>query len=100
MFQKMKLILKPIGNWTLFTVSVAVAFGLGYYYPVLQKSLKEEPQKFIQPKSLNQTSVSITDRGELIIIDRTSGKLDVYENKVGSAIFKAYGNVLTCNQPE
>lgn len=100
MLQKLKLILKPIGNWSLFTVSVIVAFGLGYYYPVLQKSLHDEPQKFIQPKSLEQTSVSVTERGELLIIDRNTGKFEVYEHKVGLAIFKAYGTLLTTNQPQ
>jgi hypothetical protein len=44
--------------------------------------------------------VSVTDRGELLIIDRESGKLEVYEESVGLAVFKAYGTRITSNQPK
>jgi hypothetical protein len=66
----------------------------------LQKSLNEEPKKFLQPKTHERTSVSVTDRGELLIIDRESGKLEVYEESVGLAVFKAYGTRITSNQPK
>jgi hypothetical protein len=98
--EKVKQFLKPVGNWTLFIVSITAAFFVGYYYPTLQKSLNEEPKKFIQPRTQERTSVSVTDRGELLIIDRESGKFDVYEESVGLSVFKAYGTRITSNQPK
>lgn len=95
---KLKSLLKPVGNWTLFIVSCMSTFFLGYYYPVLHKTLHEEPKKFIESKTLNQCSVSITDRGELLIIDRTTGTFDVYKENVGLTIFKSYGSRITSTQ--
>jgi hypothetical protein len=40
---KAKVILKPLGNWTLFTVSCLSAFCFGYYYPTLKKLISDEP---------------------------------------------------------
>lgn len=100
MLQKAKMLLKPVGNWTLFTFAVVASFSIGYYYPTLQKSLKHEPKKFVQPKSLNECSVSVTDRGEMLIIDRLNGTFDVYDESVGLAVFKAYGARITSNQPK
>ena len=98
--EKLKQVLKPVGNWSLFIVSITTAFFVGYYYPTLQKSLNEEPKKFLQPRTHERTSVSVTDRGELLIIDRESGKFDVYEESVGLSVFKAYGTRITSNQPK
>ena len=102
MLQKAKTMLKPIGNWTLFTASIIAAFFIGYYYPAIQKSMhhEKEPLKFVQPKTLENVSVSVTNRGEMLIIDRLNGTYDVYDESVGIAVFKAYGNRITSNQPK
>ena len=44
--------------------------------------------------------MSVTDRGELLILDSTTGTFEMYEEPVGMSVFKAYGNVLTSNQPK
>jgi hypothetical protein len=100
MIEKIKIILKSVGNWSLFTCAIIASFFIGYYYPNLQKSIhhEKEARKFIQPKSLNQVSVSITDRGEMLIINRVNGMYDVYDESVGIEIFKAYGNQITSSQ--
>ena len=102
MLQKVKLMLKPVGNWSLFTASIVASFFIGYYYPALQKSMNHENglQKFVQPKTLEQVSVSVTDRGELLIISRSNGMCEVYDETVGIAVFKAYGYRITSNQPK
>ena len=101
-WDKAKAMLKPIGNWTLFTVSCIAAFCFGYYYPSLKKLVSNEPAttKEIIVKDSKQCTVSVTDRGELLILDRTSGTFEIYAEPVGMSVFKAYGNVLTSNQPK
>jgi hypothetical protein len=42
-----------------------------------------------------QTTVSVTDRGELMVMDRSTGKFEVYEEAVGLNVFKAYGSRIT-----
>ena len=97
-----KSLMKPIGNWTLFTVSIIAAFCIGYYYPALKTLLSgaEQVQKGIVIQNSKQCTVSVTDRNELLILDRTTGTFDIYEETVGMAVFKAYGNVVTSNQPK
>jgi len=100
--EKVKSIMKPVSNWILFTSAIVVSFSLGYYYPSFQKLIepKEAPAKFVQPLTLESCSVSVTDRGEMLIINRTNGEFDVYDEQVGLAVFKAYGNYVTSNQPK
>lgn len=101
-FEKMKTLLKPVSNWVLFTAAIVVAFSLGYYYPSFQKMTSNDnaPAKFVEPLTLENCSVSVTDRGEMLIINRTNGEFDVYDEQVGLAVFKAYGNYVTSNQPK
>ena len=100
---KIKGYLKPIGNWTLFTVSCLSAFCFGYYYPSLKKLVLEEETKVVKEvvvKDSKQCTISVTDRGELLILDRSTGTFEMYTEPVGMSVFKAYGNVLTSNQPK
>jgi hypothetical protein len=93
-------VMKPVSNWVLFIVSCILSFFVGYFYPIVNKALHEEPTKFIKFGSLKETSISVTDRGELLIINRVTGKYDVYDESIGLSIFKAYGTHITNNQPK
>ena len=95
-----KAVLKPISNWALFSMSVTAAFFIGSYYPTIKSSLQDNKTKIVNPIDLNQCSVSITDRGEMLIIRRNSGEFEVYDENVGLAVFKAYGSRITSNQPK
>lgn len=100
--EKARNLVKPVSNWMMFTAAVVVSFSMGYYYPSFKKLIepKEAPKKFVQPLTLESCSVSVTDRGEMLIINRTNGEFDVYDEQVGLAVFKAYGNYVTSNQPK
>lgn len=100
--EKTKTLVKPVSNWVLFTGAIVVAFSMGYYYPSFKRLVepKTDPKKFVQPLTLESCSVSVTDRGEMLIINRTNGEFDVYDESVGLAVFKAYGNHVTSNQPK
>jgi hypothetical protein len=100
--EKTKTFVKPVSNWVLFTAAIIVSFSMGYYYPSFKRLIepKEAPKKFVQPLTLESCSVSVTDRGEMLIINRTNGEFDVYDESVGIAVFKAYGNYVTSNQPK
>lgn len=97
MLEKLKSLVKPISNWALFTASVIGAFFIGYYYPTMMKSIHDEP-KVIDLKTVDRCSVSVTDRGEMLILDRMNGSFEVYDEQVGLAVFKAYGARITTTQ--
>lgn len=102
--EKVKTWAKPVMNWVIFCTSCIAAFFIGFYYTPIQKSLQkdQEPQVNvgIQIKNAQHYSISVTDRGELLFLDRTSGNTEIYEESVGLAVFKAYGTRITTNQPK
>jgi hypothetical protein len=93
-----KLLLKPIGNWALFTMSVVSAFCIGYYYTSIKTMLVgANTKRSVAVMTSAQCTVSVTDRGELLILNRSTGTFDLYEDRVGAEVFKAYGRVVTSN---
>ena len=95
MIQKLSKSLKSLGNWIL-TVTVALsAFFLGYYYPKIKQTIVGEQKTFIVPKNSSQITVSVTDRGELMVMDRATGKFEIYDEAVGLNVFKSYGSRIT-----
>lgn len=92
MVQKATKTMKSLGNWIMVTTVALSAFFLGYYYPKIKQTIVGEQKSFIVPRTSNQITVSVTDRGELMVMDRATGKFEIYEESVGLNVFKAYGN--------
>lgn len=93
--QKATKAIKSVGNWVMIAITALSAFFLGYYYPKIKQTIVGDQKTFVLPKTSNQITVSVTDRGELMIMDRGTGKFEIYEETVGLNVFKAYGNKIT-----
>jgi hypothetical protein len=93
--QKVTKAIKSVGNWFLVAITALSAFFLGYYYPKIKQTIVGEQKSLIAPKTSSQITVSVTDRGELMVMDRGTGKFEIYEESVGLNIFKAYGTKIT-----
>lgn len=89
--ERIKKIIKGLGNFLTFALVLAIGFAIGYYYYVFTtKPTNESPLGSV--KTMNETSVAVNERNELLIIDRTTGHYTVYCDSVGSAIFTVYAN--------
>jgi hypothetical protein len=93
--QKITKAVKSVGNWFMIAITALSAFFLGYYYPKIKQTVVGEQKTLIVPKTSAQITVSVTDRGELMVMDRGTGKFEIYEETVGLNVFKAYGNKIT-----
>ena len=93
--EKITKTLKSAGNWLLIVITASSAFFLGYYYPKIKQTIVGEQKALVLPKTSTQITVSVTDRGELMIMDRGTGKFEIYEESVGLNVFKSYGNRIT-----
>ena len=93
--QKVTKAVKSVGNWFLVAITALSAFFLGYYYPKIKQTIVGEQKTLIVPKTSAQITISVTDRGELMVMDRGTGKFEIYEESVGLNVFKAYGNKIT-----
>ncbi len=72
-------------------LSIGSGFVIGYYYDKLSESVSlENETKYV--RSLNETSIAINEKNQLLIMDRTSGSYRIYEDSVGVIIFTMYTN--------
>jgi hypothetical protein len=90
----LKNFLKKLSMVTIVAVTAASAFFVGYYYERMKNSVKKEKSEWSNVKASNETSVAVNERGELMIINRTSGNYQVYQDSVGKMIFDIYASKL------
>ena len=93
--QKITKAIKSVGNWFMIAITALSAFFLGYYYPKIKQTIVGEQKSLVLPKTSAQITVSVTDRGELMVMDRGTDKFEIYEESVGLNVFKAYGSKIT-----
>lgn len=86
-----KKLFKGIGNALVIAIVLVVGFFIGYYYYVFtNKPVQESPLGHV--RTMQETSVAVNERSELMIIDRSTGNYTVYCDSVGTAIFTVYAN--------
>lgn len=98
--EKVKNLTKKAVDISIFIASLFVAFIVGYYFNVLTQTKKIEQNKFANPNTSQNISVSVTDRNELLIINRQTQTIEVYQDTIGYLIFKSYAKRLVTNQDE
>ena len=91
---KVKTSLKSAVNWMLVVATAIRAFLLGYYFPKIKATVSGETSA-VQSLPPSVITVSVTDRGELLIMDRRTGKFNIYDESIGLNVFKAYGARIT-----
>ncbi len=79
-------------NYLMVSLGLAIAFFIGYFYQDLEKMILNKKHNFGETRTQESTSISVTDRGELMIIDREEQKIQVFNDTVGIMIFNAYSN--------
>jgi len=79
-----------LGNYLLILIAITAGFFIGRYYNELFNNKKEEPKLIIT--SAKNVSVAISQNSELIILDRKTGNISMFQDTVGINIFKLYAN--------
>lgn len=51
-----------------------------------------------KPRAIKETSIAINERGELMVIDRTDGSCQLFEDSVGKVIFDMYAARIYINK--
>jgi hypothetical protein len=51
-----------------------------------------------KPRAINETSIAINERGELMVIDRADGSCQLFEDSVGKVIFDMYAARIYINK--
>ena len=73
-------------------------FSLGYIACDIYHIVKKEPEAAHSEakvsKTIGKVSVAINERNELMIIDRTDGSYEIYQDSIGRCIFNLYANTI------
>ena len=78
------------GRISIIVVSLFIGFTSGEIYRAYQKGMSTS--RMPQVQRVETTSVAINDRGEVMIIDRGSGKYMLFDDSVGRSIFNQYAS--------
>ena len=86
-----------VGNYLLLVVCLCAGFFIGR---VSHQILPKEDKVDVSTKSLNSISIAINESNDLLLIDRSTGKYDVFADSVGFTIFRMYAGKIsqTVNQ--
>ena len=81
-------------NTTGRVVIVAAALFIGFTAGEIYRSYKKglEINHMPQVQKIESTSIAINDRGELMVIDRQTGKYLLFQDSVGQQIFNQYAS--------
>ena len=92
------LVIVPAIKSSLFVLLIIASFFLGSKWQKKADTVTVTPLP--DPVALTSCSVSVNEKGELMIIDRATSKIYLYEQNVGMQIFKSYGNHMVSNKPQ
>jgi len=81
---------KKAGRILLFSIAVVLGYAVCEIYHFTKAPKTVTTAK--ETKSIQETSVAINERGELMVIDRKSGDYTIYQDSVGRSIFNLYAN--------
>lgn len=93
--QEIKAVLKKYSDKAIKFFSFIVVFILGYFSSEIYHRIKsseiatESPSPKVT-KKIDKVSVAINERNELMIIDRTDGTYEIYQDSVGMCVFNLY----------
>jgi hypothetical protein len=84
-------VLKETARILGFVCLVALGYILSelYHYSTRERD-KADCSSPKVTKTIKETSVAINERNELMIIDRTTGEYEIYQDSIGQSIFNLY----------
>lgn len=86
-------IFKQIGNYVLIVLMLTIGFYSGRLsYRLEPRKEKTELNPFNDENKILTTSVAINEMNQLMVINKKSGKYQVYSYDVGKLIYKLYNN--------
>jgi hypothetical protein len=90
---KAKTAFGQIGKIVIILTALVVGFISGeLYHRANQKKDEKLPMDLKNVHGLKGTSVAINERNELLIIDRTTGTYEIYEDSIGKVILRLYAS--------
>jgi hypothetical protein len=88
-----------IGKIFIVTLAIVIGFICGeYYYKSKETKRNNLPMDFKNIRKIDETSIAINERDELMIINRKSGKYEIYDSAVGRVVFRMYASQMAAKR--
>lgn len=88
LIEKTTSLLKRLGTVVVLSSALIAGFCIGYYYDLAVNKVKGDAWR--EAKTLNNTSVAVNEKEDLLIIDRKTGAYTIYSDSIGRVIFNIY----------
>lgn len=95
-WEKIFSILKKVGNYTFLLLVLCSGFFIGRISHEILPKVESRPTL----KTAEEITIAVDQSNRMLIIDKRTGKYDVFEDSVGISIFKMYANQIYQNQPK
>lgn len=89
--EKILQVAKKVGGGVLIVAAVVSGYAIGRY----QNSKAPTPQKpnpYAHVLKPSEVSIAVNESGELLFVERKTGRYIVYSNEIGMNVFKMYSN--------
>jgi hypothetical protein len=88
--------MKKVANYTFLLLVLTSGFFIGRIsHDILPKVESKPTMKFHK-----NISIAVNESNQMLIIDKKTGKYEMFEDSVGVTIFKVYANRIYTNQPK
>lgn len=78
--------LKKLGSYLIILLSLSSGFYLGSQYHKFDTKPTSKPAL----KRIEETSIAINESNHLMLIDKKTGKYEIYSDSIGFSIFRMY----------
>jgi hypothetical protein len=82
--------LKKVFSYLVIAGALIAGFGIGRFTQSYPPAKETNPYQAIH--SIKKVSIAVNESNELMLIDRSTGKYQIYSDSIGVAIFKMYSN--------
>ena len=81
---------KKVFSYVIIVGALGAGFVIGRFTQTYPPAKEANPYQSIH--SIKNVSIAVNESNELMLIDRTTGKYQMYSDSIGMAIFKMYSN--------
>ena len=81
---------KKVFSYAIIVGALGAGFVIGRFTQTYPPSKETNPYQSIH--SIKNVSIAVNESNELMLIDRNTGKYQMYSDSIGVAIFKMYSN--------
>jgi hypothetical protein len=87
--------LRKVANYTFILLVLTSGFFIGRISHEILPQVESRPTM----REIKDISIAVNESNQMLIIDKRTGKYEMFSDSIGTTIFKMYANRIYQNQP-